>query len=156
MKVKKNQNYSSRRSRVFREAQSAERNDASHRRNTSYGNECFTLEWILRMELFKMKEIKTVPAQSANFQPTALFQHLMLSSNPFGIPTRSVLFQPMAHFQHLMLSSNPFGIPTILAEGSLPVRHVLWRAPFHPALLAKVRGSLPIPSGFRFTPKGVK
>ncbi len=47
----------------------------------------------------------------------------------------------------LRFSRSPFhpkggkmkGIKTIPAEGSLPVRHVLWRAPFHPALLQKVR-----------------
>ena len=32
-----------------------------------------------------MKGIKTVPARSANFQPMAPFQHVVLSSNPIGI-----------------------------------------------------------------------
>jgi hypothetical protein len=63
----------------------------------------------------KMKKNQNViPAQSANFQPMALFQHGMLSSNPLGIqtvPARSANFQPKAPFQHLMLSSNPLGIP---------------------------------------------
>ncbi|TET66837.1 MAG: hypothetical protein E3J56_13760 [Candidatus Aminicenantes bacterium] len=117
MKVKKNQNViSSRKSRVFREAQSAERNDASHRRDTSYRNECFTLEWILRMELFKMKEIKTVPTRSVHFQLLALFQHLMLSSNPLGIPTRSVLFQPKAPFHPALYSELYALCPMLYAK----------------------------------------
>jgi len=46
------------------------------------------------MELFKMKGIKTVPAQSAKFQPMApfhpvLWQSAWISSNPLGIPTVS-------------------------------------------------------------------
>jgi hypothetical protein len=32
-----------------------------------------------------MKGIKTVPARSANFQPMAPFQHVVLTSNPLGI-----------------------------------------------------------------------
>ena len=33
------------------------------------------------------KKQNVIPAQSANFQLLALFQHLMLSSNPLGIKT---------------------------------------------------------------------
>ena len=54
------------------------------------------MEAILRMEMIPRLArdgmdssngmIQNIPAQSANFQPMAPFQHVVLSSNPSGIP----------------------------------------------------------------------
>jgi hypothetical protein len=75
--------------------------------DSSNGNECFTLEWILRMELFKMREIKTiptVPAQSAKFQPKAPF-HPDQVEGFLPIPLGFKQFQPKACLQSIMSSA---------------------------------------------------
>ena len=77
----------------------------------------FVWKRVLRTGMDSSNGIKTIPARSANFQPEAPFQHVVLSSNPLGFKGSSYLIT-----EHHMFAFTADGVQRLAVACSSPDR----------------------------------